>query len=581
MKKRMLLLTLILALVLGLIPGAIAADGPSAHVPYDGYLVSVRSGASPRLSLLSAGVEEIADDLFLASCLDSARRAFRDDQIVHIEPNFEIVLFNTPNDPFFNQQWCMVMINAPILWELGIRGAGVRVGIIDSGITRNHEDLDPRRVAAGFNYLGGNTDVTDTYGHGTEAAGIIVATRNNGRGIAGLVDQVTIVPLRVFDRGTSNVSYAIQAINDAVDYFDVDVLNLSWGIRGGATSRELENVISRAVAEGVIVVAAAGNDGNDTMVFPAAFSNVVSVGAVDRDGSAASFSQRNEGLTVVAPGVDVPTLSFRYSDRYVAVNGTSFSAPFVAGMAAVARSVNPDMNQAQFMELLRQSAVPRGSAGFNTTYGHGMVDLNRFLALLPGVNWFNDISGHWARGSILQVADLGLFGGVGGGSFGPEQTMTRAMFVTVLGRLYRETGGNIPQRNDSFTDTERNVWYSPYVAWAAEQGIVTGLPGNRFGPYDPVTREQAATFLARFADHIGAFVPADPNQLNQFVDAGAVADWARGPMAWTAQQGIITGVSVPQGMALRPEYNSTRAEVAVVLQRFMGNIGVAGLDAAA
>ncbi|MCL2569409.1 MAG: S8 family serine peptidase [Oscillospiraceae bacterium] len=582
-KKRTLFLVALLGLLLLFLPGALATEQPAisvfsvepqAGVSYDGYLVSVRPGVEPRIAPLSVGMVAIGDDLYRADSIEDIRQIFREDQIVVIEPNYEIVLFATPNDPLFGQQWCMTFINAPLLWERGITGAGVRIGIIDSGITPHHEDLDPSRVAPGFNFLARNTNVQDNIGHGTEVAGIIVATRNNGVGMAGLLDQVTIVPLKVFDSGNSNLSYAIQAINDAVHVFEVDVINMSWGILGGAQSRILEDAVNNAVDHGIIVVAAAGNDGDSTLSYPAAFSNVVAVGAVDRNGTVAYFSQRNETITVTAPGVDLRTLGHQHASHYVTVSGTSFSAPYVAAMAAVAKAIDPSINAEQFMELLIQSVIDRGPAGFDIMYGYGTIDIGRFLAVLPGMVWFDDITGHWAHGSILQVAELGLFGGIGDHAFGPDQTMNRAMFVTVLGRLYRQSGGYVSTRNDDFSDTQNNSWYSPYVAWAAERGIVAGFPGNEFGPYAAVSREQAATFLARFARYTGRNVDGDVGSLYTFVDRNAVSGWAEESQAWAVEQGIITGVSVSGGTALQPTDDSSRAQVAVIMLRFLDRMGI-------
>jgi len=291
----------------------------------------------------------------------------------------------------------------------------------------------------------------------------------------------------------------------------------------------------------------------------------------------AYFSQRNMELTVAVPGVYLVTLSHEGRTGYYinpGVRGTSFSAPYVAALAAAAKAVDPTITAAQFIDLLRQSSVHPGTATFSDMYGYGVVDINRFLALMPGVTWFNDISGHWARTSILYAADQNLFGGVGNGAFAPNQTMSRAMFVTVLGRLYREMGGNVPARDDNFVDTGSNTWYSSYVAWAAAQGIVTGLPGDYFGPNQPVTREQAAVFLARFATHIEQNVQGNPARLNNFTDGNNVGDWAQSAMAWAVEEGILTGVQTPQGMALQPANNSTRAQVAVILQRFIDNVGI-------
>jgi len=580
-KRRILFFVVFLGFILFLLPGAFAAEGEvdifsvegTVGVPYDGYLVSIRPDARPRMFLRTAGVEEVAEDLYLVDSILSARQTFCEDQIIYIEPNYEIRLFSVPNDPLFaGRQWCMRMISAPLLWDMGITGAGVRVAVIDSGITSDHEDLDPARVVAGWNYIDRNRNVQDVTGHGTRVTGIIAASRDNGLGIAGLTDQVTIVPLKIFRGQNSNLNFAIQAIRDAVDVFQVDVINMSFGTR--SDSQALRQAVDHAVGQGVIIVAAAGNDGNTALAYPASLPNVVSVGAVDRTGTMSGFSQRNEALTVTAPGEGVVTLGHVGRSSYYVVDGTSFSAPFVAAMAAAAKEIDPGINAEMFIALLRQSAVHPRSVDFDVMYGYGIICFNRFLAYMPEVVWFNDISGHWAQDNILYMAEQGLVNGIGMGSFAPDGRMNRAMLVTLLGRFYQQMGGDVPAQNDDFIDTERDSWYSSYVAWAAEMEIVEGAGDGRFLPYDHATREMTATVLARFAAYIELYTDGDLTVLQPFVDESQVAPWAGEAMAWMVEQGLIVGIEVPDGMALRPAISTSRAELAVLFLRFKNQMAL-------
>ncbi|MCL2367903.1 MAG: S8 family serine peptidase [Oscillospiraceae bacterium] len=581
-KKRILVLTLLLAFALSLLPAAFAADSaaiqvfsvePTEGVPYDGYLVSVRPGVTPRISLLATGMTEVVDDLYRADSIQDIQRTFRADQIVHIEPNYEITLFAWPNDPLFSRQWDMEFINATALWARGIDGTGIRVALLDSGINRQHQDLNAGRIAPGFNFVAGTTDTTDNNGHGTAVAGIIAAQRNNRVGLAGLFCQVTIVPLKIFEGSTSHLDLAVQAIYAAVDEHGADVINMSFGVTSRMSSNALEKAVNHAEAQGALLVAAVGNTGTTARIYPAAFPNVIGVGAVDSDGNVARFSQRNDTVHVTAPGVNIPLLGHGTSNRYITDSGTSFAAPYVTAMAAVARAVNPDITTAEFMNLLAVSAVPRGPAGYNTMFGHGTVDMSRFLAAMPGLAWFTDVEDHWGLDSILAMADLGLITGFTDGRFAPDQRTTRAQFVTMLGRLYELTGGIVPDRNDPFNDTSGD-WYRRYVAWAAENGIVQGLPGGLFMPDAPVTRQQATTFLQRFAVYLGRNTTSNPAMLNPFIDRSQVEAWATGSMAWAVQQEIIGGINVVGGRALEPNGNATRAQVAVIFQRFIQNVHI-------
>lgn len=590
MKRKGAFLLAMLLLVLAVLPGASAVDISVFSVEateganYKGYLVSVRDNLPARAIPFSADVRSITDTLFTVGSIEDAKAIWNAHEIRFIEPNYEIQLFTAPNDRLFPRQWCMQMVNAPALWDAGITGRGVRVAIIDSGIFRDHEDLNSNIIETGFNYVTNDTQIVDRIGHGTAIAGIIAATRNNAVGMAGLLCEVRLIPLQVFDRATAYLEPAIYAIKTAVNVHNADVINLSWGIVGGGNSEGLREAIDYAVGRGAIIVAAVGNDGTEAYSYPAAFPNVIGVGAVGANGALASFSQHNTSVFVTAPGVNVITPGIRDRTTYVYQSGTSFSAPFVTGMAAAARSVNPDMTLEQFKAILQRSTVPR-SGGYNTSYGHGVIDMNRFVMNLPGVNWFSDITGHWGRDSILFVAEHGLFTGNPDGTFAPNTAMSRAMFVTVLGRLYTQMGGNIPNRNDSFIDTTDDNWYSRYVAWAAEHGIVSGIGDNRFAPTDPVSRQQAAAILARFTVHTGTAAVGDPERLNPFVDHAQVSEYGRLPMAWAVENGIISGVAVPGGLALQPNGESTRAQVAVILQRYVQRMNIpfraAGLEQAA
>jgi len=551
-----------------------AAEG----VDYDGYLVSVRGGISPRISPLQLGVEQVVENLYKADSIQDIQRIWREDQIYYIEPNYNIVPLGVPNDPSFGRQWDMRMVNAPAFWGSGIDTGGVRVAVIDSGIIQHHEDLNHNLIVQGFNYIDRNTNVRDTMGHGTNVTGIIAAVRGNGVGMAGLVDQVTIIPLKVMDVGRGSLSMAIQAVYDAVQIHDSDVINMSFGIEGHRSSRALEDAVNYAASQGVLLVAAVGNDGTGARVYPAGYDSVIGVGAVNSNGNVAYFSQRNDTVFVTAPGQAVLTTGHGGPQSYVYVSGTSFAAPYVAAMAAVAKAVAPDITTDGFKELLIRSAIDRGAPGYDVHYGHGIIDFARFAAIITSGFW--DIYDHWAQRSIENMVNIGLFSGTGDHTFEPDTPISRAMFVTVLGRLYQRMGGTVPQRNDGFIDTQSNSWYSSYVAWAAENGIVTGIGGNRFAPTDPVHRQQAAVILYRFALYLGLDVSYNSSGLVGFVDRGDVAEWARAAMIWAVDRGLINGVPVSGGLALQPAASSTRAQVAVILERFINGQGLL-LNAAA
>lgn len=179
---------------------------------------------------------------------------------------------------------------------------------------------------------------------------------------------------------------------------------------------------------------------------------------------------------------------------------------------------------------------------------------------IPAFAAYRDVpAGYWAADDIQYVTERGLFNGTGPDTFGPSTEMSRAMLATVLYRLEREPEAGAA----GFPDVSEEAWYAPAVAWAAETGVVNGV-GDGFAPDAPVTREQMAAMLLRYAKSQGLAAEAG-GDLEHFEDRAQVSDWAQEAMAWAVGAGIIQGAD---GNRLLPGGNASRAQVAVMLQRF-------------
>ena len=179
---------------------------------------------------------------------------------------------------------------------------------------------------------------------------------------------------------------------------------------------------------------------------------------------------------------------------------------------------------------------------------------------------FADVSGHWAADYIDFVTERELFASTGNNKFSPDIGMTRAMFATVIGRLYERSYGEIAAAGEhAFTDCDYEGWYGKYVGWAADNGIINGYGNGKFGPGDEITREQMATILYRFADFLGV-LPSDIDTSLSYPDAGTISSWAEIAAMYCQQTGIITG---RDGGNFVPRGTAARAEVAVVLERFI------------
>ena len=181
------------------------------------------------------------------------------------------------------------------------------------------------------------------------------------------------------------------------------------------------------------------------------------------------------------------------------------------------------------------------------------VDVTKLFVDLADGAWYLDAV-EWAFGN-------GIMNGVGNGRFDPAGTTTRAMVVTMLWRLEGEPNAT---RSAGFLDIPADTWYTDSVAWAAENGIVTGYNASAFGPDDPVTREQLAVILYRYAQYKGQNTGTGVAALNGFDDASQVSAWAVDAMGWTVSGGLINGTG---GNALSRGSNATRAQVAVILER--------------
>jgi|GEM_PF-1952623 len=184
---------------------------------------------------------------------------------------------------------------------------------------------------------------------------------------------------------------------------------------------------------------------------------------------------------------------------------------------------------------------------------------------------FMDISEHWARKYIDFVTEREIFTGTGSNAFSPDAGMTRAMFASVIGRLYERSYGQLTATGaeKKFTDVDYDAYYGVYVDWAAGSGIITGADDGRFEPGREITREEMAVILYRFAGFLKA-PAAEPEASQQnYTDASAISTWAAEAAGYCRQTGIISG---REGGSFVPQGTATRAEVAAILQRFIERI---------
>ncbi len=273
-----------------------------------------------------------------------------------------------PTDPAWPQQWGLSQIDAPAAWHVSAGSKPIVIAVVDSGVDPTQPDLQGALVP-GADFADGTGDTSDQYGHGTMVAGVIAARPDNGLGGAGICWSCRVMPVKVLGADGSGTAAAIaDGIRYAADH-GANVISMSFVLSGPDSG--VESALDHAHSRGVLLVAAAGNNGTDTPTYPASYPDVVSVAAVDPSGALYPWSARGSWVTLAAPGcafTTAPGASFVGN-----FCGTSAAAPLVAGLAGLALSAGSG-SAADVEAALEQTAVPLPGA-----VGSGRVDA---LALL-------------------------------------------------------------------------------------------------------------------------------------------------------------------------------------------------------
>lgn len=308
-----------------------------------------------------------------------------DDNVEFSEPDYKAEALGTANDPYFTQgsEWHLSKIQAPAAWDVSTGSSGVVVAVVDTGVLASHPDMAGKVLAGGYDFVANDTDPTDENGHGTAVAGTIAPASNNALGVAGVAWGNPILPIRVLDAsGSGNYSAICNGIIYAADH-GAKIINLSFG--GTSSSQALQSAINYAWGKQCVIIAAAGNSGNNVPFYPAACSNVISVSATDSSDAHPAWSNFGSYVDVSAPGLDVLTLYG--ANQYAVWSGTSFSSPVTAGVAALMASANSNLTNAQLADLLIKNCDDIGTAGYDVYFGNGRV--NAFRAVTAAKAFVN------------------------------------------------------------------------------------------------------------------------------------------------------------------------------------------------
>ncbi|HET7846188.1 MAG TPA: S8 family serine peptidase, partial [Acidimicrobiia bacterium] len=500
-------------------------------------------------------------------------------------------LLGPTDEPLFNDQWYHqntgqtngrsdADIDSPTAWARAL-GAGITVAVVDSGVDMAHPDLSTQIWAntgdpAGGGDNDGNGFVDDFRGwdfvsndnnpspvgtsgsavHGTAVAGLISGA-SNGTGLVGVAPSSEVMVIRACDSAGCFSLDAAEAIYYAAE-MGARVINLSFG---GVSQGDppLEDAIAFARSRDVLVVAAAGNEtrnldqmGPSQQFVPAGlpFSNIIAVAASDDDDNLASFSNFGpQTVDIAAPGEAILTTGLTATNPYVFADGTSFSAPLVAGAAALLLSHDPEIGHQELAARLTGFAdQPGGVAGAT---GFGRLNIGRSVTLR-----FIDTSGSEFVTAIDWLASENITQGCNPPAnhrFCPDDPVSRGEMAVFLAKAF-----DLPGTGTDYFDDDDGTFFEFAANSLAAAGLTVGCGTRRYCGNEDIRRDEMAAMLARALD-----LPTPPEDF--FVDdTGSVFE---GVINEIAEAGITKGCNPPANSRYCPTSRVTRGQMAVFINR--------------
>jgi subtilisin family serine protease len=354
--------------------------------------------------------------------IDEMLKKYREDpNIEYAEPNYIRKAFlTTPIDPKCDvaNQWGIFKIQAPEAWDTETGKGSVVIAILDTGVDYDHEDLEDNMWKDsngyyGYDFVNGDNDPDDDYSrsHGTHCAGIAAAVTNNGIGIAGVSWKSKIMAVKILDdTGSGTLDRELDGINYAVDN-GADIISMSFGTVDypPPSSKAERDAINDAYEKGCLLVAASGNDNQPYVAYPAAYENVIAVGASNASDERCDVSDwdydllgnprgSNYGpeLDVVAPGDSILSTvrmgTGTVDPNYDNMDGTSMATPFVSGLAALILSHLPGLAPSDVRRIIERTADDIGSTGWDRETGWGRI------------NAYSALTAYYIAGNIVHMA---------------------------------------------------------------------------------------------------------------------------------------------------------------------------------
>lgn len=515
------------------------------------------------------------------------------------------------NDPFAarseadsnrNQYWAYDT-NLIDTWKEHASDRAVTVAVLDTGAQLDHVDLRDSLLTdlaydATLDKPLASCEIQDCVGHGTHVAGIVGATANNGIGLAGASYNADILPIKVQSNAYVDEagkhhdgSISTQSLTAAYEYLfgliedgkvnNLRVVNMSLGGYGNAATDQIfhEAIIEARDEYGIITVCSGGNGDQSSTprtdnMYPADFDECVSVTALEPDGTNIVWSDYNDAKDISAPGRSIwsTALDSDSNNMYKTESGTSEASPIVAGTIALMYAAKPDATVDEILDALYRTAEPvvdPVNDRSETSGSHGALDADAALEhLLAGEGEpeeeplpFSDVAADaWYYNQVKYVYEKNIMGGYSETEFGPENAVLREQVATIL---YRYFGEPAVSGGANYSDAASGAYYEDAIAWAEQQGFMSGYGDGRFGVGEPLTREQLAIVVANVAD--AEIERASDTKFNALPDHNTVNGWARDEVVWAVDMGIINGVEQPGGVKLlSPQQTCTRAQMATI-----------------
>ncbi len=314
-----------------------------------------------------------------------------DHRVVFAEPNF--IATASASDPYRSYQWNLDAIDNDAALSYG-DGSGTVVAVLDTGVRDGGRD-GLTNLLDGYDFYYGDSDPTDNDGHGTFVAGTIAQSTGNNTGVAGVAPGAAILPVKVLsDQGYGDINAISNGIVWAAEQ-GADVINMSLG--SASSSRTMERAVEYAYGAGVVLVAATGNEYSSRVSYPAAYPEVIAVGATRYDGSRAGYSNTGDGIDLMAPGGDMSRddNGDGYADgvlqetiengrwTYTFWEGTSMATPHVAAAAALVIAQG-DYSPADVADILVSTATDLSASGWDSATGYGLLNTGAAVALAAG-----------------------------------------------------------------------------------------------------------------------------------------------------------------------------------------------------